>query len=307
MPDPDDRTLTLAGLDGGNLLGFLASVGTLRTLALAEPKADWRMKWGFRSGAWIPDLVSAMVSSAGLLSETLAAALQRDPTPEFEFAKNLTLTQEEFAKVARDAQGRALRHDRVFADFVASFGSEVFSTRDGKRIQDTALRASGAGNTSFLGDMKDLVGETTAHDLHRSLFKHWDYADRKLGLRWDPEEDRRYALRWGNPSDGKGVPTMHGANRLAAEALPLLPTAPGARKLHTTGVDQRDDRSVFLTWPIWEGALSVDVARSLLALRELQAPEPDRIALRARGIVEVYRCQRIPNGRYRNFTRAIPA
>ena len=306
MPDPDDRSFALTGLDGGNLLAFLASVGTLRTLALADPTADWRMKWIVGDGSWIPAVSSQRALSANTLAEKLLAALRREPTRAFEFAKNLTVTPEKFRQVARDAQWRASRHDRCFADFIVSFGSEAFSTRDGK-IQDTDLRTmSGVGNQHFLATMMKLLEKVTADDLHRSLFHPWDYANRKLGLRWDPAEDRRYALRWANPSDGKGVPTMHGANRLAVEALPLLPTAAGARQLHTTGIARRDG-AVFLTWPIWEDSLSVDVVRSLLALRELQDPEPNRDTLHARGIVEVYRCRRITTRKYRNFTHAVPA
>ena len=307
MPDPDDRSLALTGLNGGNVLGFLASVGTLRTLALADPTADWRMKWIVGDGSWIPAISSQTALSPDTLAERLFALLGRAATLEFEFAKSLSVTPGAFVQVAREAQQRASRHDRCFADFLVSFGSEAFSTRDGK-ILDTGLRTmSGAGNQHFLDTMKKLLDKTTGDDLRRSLFDPWDYADRKLGLRWDPEEDRRYALRWGNPSDGKGVPTMHGANRLAVEALPLLPTAPGATQLHTTGIARRD-RGVFLTWPIWEDPLSMDVVRSLLALRELQDPEPNRAVLRAMGIAEVYRCQRITTGKFfRNFTHAVPA
>ena len=306
MPDPDDRSLALTGLNGGNVLGFLASLGTLRTLALADPTAEWRMKWIVGDGSWIPAISSQTALSPDILAERLFTLLGREATQEFEFAKSLTVTPEAFRQVAREAQQCASRHDRGFADFIVSFGSEAFSTRSGK-IQDTGLRTlSGVGNQHFLYTMKKLHDKTTADDLRRSLFDPWDYADRKLGLRWDPEEDRRYALRWGNPSDGKGVPTMHGANRLAVEALPLLPSVPGARQLHTTGIARRD-RAVFLTWPIWEDPLSMDVVRSLLAQRELQHPEPNRATLHARGIVEVYQCQRITTDYFRNFTHAVPA
>ena len=99
---------------------------------------------------------------------------------------------------------------------------------------------------------------------------------------------------------------MRGANRLAVEALPLFPTVPVGRRLETTGFT-RHDKAVHLAWPIWEPALPVEVIRSLLALGDVQAPEPDRTTLRARGIAEVYRSRRISNDRYRNFTPAYPA
>ena len=61
------------------------------------------------------------------------------------------------------------------------------------------------------------------------------------------------------------------------------------------------------SWPIWKGALNVEIVRSLLSLAELQEYSPDRERLLALGIVEVYRNERITVGKYRSFTPAIPA
>lgn len=86
--------------------------------------------------------------------------------------------------------------------------------------------------------------------------------------------------------------------------------APGEHKLHTTGFSERrgeGDNGVRFTWPIWDASLDVDVVRSLLGLAEIQEPRPDRDALAARGVVEVYRSQRITVDKYRNFTSAVPA
>ena len=306
MPASDEQGLLLNGLDGSNPLGFLAAVGTLRTATLAAPEADWRMKWARHNGIWAPVLSSNRTVSEEHLVELLVPALRRESTPEFDFAKNLNVSPEAFRRVAEEAQCRASHLDRGYADFMASFGCELVVTRDRKSIQDTALRTmSGAGHQHFLGTMKQLVRKTEAEHVRRSLFETWDYSDDKLGLRWDPEEDRRYALRWGNPSDDS-VKTVRGANRLAVEALPLFPVAPGAWQLDTTGFASQHKEAVF-TWPIWEGALSMDVVRSLLALSDIQKADPDRANLCAMGVVEVYRSQRITVERYRNFTRARPA
>ena len=306
MPDSDGNGLLLTGLDGSNPLGFLAAIGTLRTLVHADPAVVYRMEWRTHHGTWIPALSGNGMPSDEALIELLAHALRRHPAPEFDFAQNLNVSSEEFSEVAGNAQRQVTIQDRRYADFIASYGCELFLTRDTKSIQDTALRTmSGAGHQHFLGTMNDLVVKTNEDHLRRSLLETWDYADEKLGLRWDPEEDRRYALRWDNPS-GDTVRTMRGANRLAVEALPLLPTAPGDRQLHTTGFSMQD-KAVLLTWPIWTSALGLDVVRSLLALSEIQKPEPSRPILSAMGIVEVYRSQRVTVGKYRNFARARPA
>ena len=309
MAKSNEPGLVLNGLDGGNPLGFLAAVGTLNTASLADSHPAWQMKWIARDGSWFPALFANRVVSGEELAELLASALQREATPEFDFDQNLNMDAEKFRNVAQDAQRCASSRDRRYADFVTAFGCEAVVTRDGKSIQDTALRTmSGAGHQHFLGTMKQLCDAATSGHLRKALFNTWDYSDVKLGLRWDPEEDRRYALRWGNPSDTSKNPirTMWGATRLAVEALPLLPTVPDGRRLETTGFTRRD-RAVLFTWPIWECAVSPEVVRSLLALAEMRESEPDRTKLRAMGVVEVYRSQRITVGKYRNFTHACPA
>ena len=65
------------------------------------------------------------------------------------------------------------------------------------------------------------------HHVVRTLFQTWDYADDAGNtLRWDPIEDRRYALQWRNPSKSNsadGPNTMLAANCLAVESLACFP------------------------------------------------------------------------------------
>ncbi len=301
--------LLLNGLDGSSPLGFLAAVGVLRTVAEADSCVDWRVRWELREGNWSPVLLGDATLAADGLIEMLMPALRRmKGHPALSFADDLTLSCADFRRVALSACNAADPSDRRHADFMAAFGcdSHPISPKD-PRIQDTALRTmSGAGHQHFIGSMRELVQETDAAHLRASLFEAWQYADPKPSLRWDPVDDRRYALRWRAPS-GDPVRTMRGANRLAVEALPLFPTAPGERRLETTGFAQRRGQGVLFTWPIWEGPLNIDTLRSLLGMAELQEPRPDREILRARGVVEIYRSQRITEGKYRNFTPALPA
>ena len=301
----DERGLALVGLDGSNPLGFLAAVGLLRTITLADEHGDWRMQWTMRNG-WLPVVLGKKPIVQAQLVEMLHEELRRESCPEFTFAADLNVVPKEFGAVASSAQSYASARDRRYADFIAAFGSEIVVAGNDKTIQDTALRTmSGAGHQHFLRSMKDLVDHTGADKLLKSLFEPWDYSDLRLGLRWDPVEDRRHALRWDNPS-GTAPKTMYGANRLAMEALPLLPTAPFNRRLATTGFSTRE-RTTLFTWPIWDCRLSLDVVRSLLAVSEIQKPIPDRALLGAMGISEVYRSQRITVGKYRNFTHSRPA
>lgn len=301
--------LLLNGLDGGNPLGFLAAVGTLRAVTEANASVIWRMKWKANGGYWSPVLMGDTILTKDILIELLMPILRQVKIdPALGSYKDLTITREGFRKVTQDAQDGATLANRHYADFVAAFGCDSLSiSEQDPKIQDTALRTmSGAGHQHFLDSMRQLAKETKPDHLFSSLFETWQYTDSKPSLRWDPIDDRRYALRWKEPS-GDPVRTMRGANRLAVEALPLLPTAPGTAKLHTTGFSQRRGEGVVFSWPIWENPMSIDVLRSLLSLAELQKPRPDRNSLLATGVVEIYRSQRITKDKYRNFTSATPA
>ena len=316
MPQHEDfAALVFRGLDGGNPLAFLAAVGTLRTVTRAVPSAEWRLSWAIHDGHWSPMLVGGAggandgmtLTEDGLVELLVPALTAMDDDPAFSFADDLTVDREQFRRVAYDAYRTATPSDRHFADFITAFGCDGLSDAREDRIQDTALRTmSGAGHQHFLKSMRELVTETDADALKRSLFSPWRYTDPRPSLRWDPVDDRRHALRWKNPS-ADAVQTMRGANRLAIEALPLLPTSPGERRLHTTGFSERRGEGVHFTWPIWEAPLAVELVRSLLSLEELQQPRPNRDRLLAIGVVEVYRSERITVDKYRNFTAAVPA
>lgn len=298
--------ILLNGLDGSNPLGFLAAIGTLRIATEANSSANWRISWEEQGGHWSPVLLGDIALTADGLIELLMPALT-EMKDAFKFANDLTINCEEFRQVAQAAYNLAELTDRHYADFIAAFGCDSLPiSAKNSRIQDTALRTmSGAGHQHFIGSMRELVESTKSDHLRASLFEVWQYSDPKPSLRWDPLDDRRYALRWKEPS-GDPVRTMRGANRLAVEALPLFPTAPGEQHLHTTGFSQRRGEGVLFSWPIWEGALSIEVVRSLLSLAELQKSLPDRKSLLALGVVEIYRSQRITRDKYRNFTTAVP-
>lgn len=306
--------LALAGLDGGNPLAFLAAVGTLRAIDRAWRERSLKMAWHQIGGAWRPVLYGVGEDEAGLFLAHLDAGLKAmADQPALTFARDLTVTAETFREVAERVRQTCSAGDRRNADFLAAFGSDAALQADRQSegaIQDTAFRTmSGTGHQHFLGFMCDLVAGTEPGHLESALFREWRYTDPGPSMRWDPTDDRRYALRWGNPGNASRNPitTVRGANRLAVEGLPLFPTAPVGRRLETTGFNQRRGEGAVWTWPIWAGPLSLDAVRSVLALAELQAPRPDRLRLKRRGVVEVFRCQRLTVGKYRNFGVAHPA
>lgn len=302
----------LAALDGANPLAYLAALGTLRTSGLAFPGQNVRMRWSQAEGGWRPlVLMNDDVNMDAWLAKIYLLLCHEAGHRAFEIADDLTLSLSAFRTVAIEATRLAHLGDRRFADFVAAFGSEaVESEANGKKtgaIADTAFRTmSGAGHQHFLGFMRTLAKDTNLEHIKSTLLRKWRYSDAGPSMRWDPNDDRRYALRWAEPSSDP-ILTVRGANRLAIEALPVLPTAPTNGRLETTGFRQRKGREVVWTWPIWTKPIGVDVLRSLLSLPELQKEAPDRASLAAMGVAEIYRCYRITQGKYRNFTVAQPA
>lgn len=296
--------LVLTGIDGSNPLGFLAALGMLRSLSFGWPDGKVRLAWHEVTG-WRPLLYTLPSLSREALVGVLASWLAKmKDHPALTVDRDLKINPKRFREYAVQAAGTADMENRCWADFAAAFGCDA--TADNGVIQDTAFRTmSGAGHQHFLEFMCKLVAETTIEQLDCALFKPWKYDDPGPSMRWDPEDDRRYALRWQDPSGDK-ITTIRGANRLAIEALPLFPTAPANGSLLTTGFRGKGSRDTFLTWPIWTPPIDVDTVRSLLAHDELQQDQPRREVLAPMGVAEIYRSQRLTVGKYRNFAPAEP-
>ena len=309
------HTIDLCGLDGGNPLAFLAALGTLRGLGRALPDQDIRMSWKQLAG-WRPVIHFLGESSEDDVMDALLDEFKRTRDySTLEIADNLTIPLSEYREHLKECVEPAHKdHDSEPTAFAAAFGSDAIG--DEKGISDTALRTmSGAGHQHFLETMRNLLAEVTREHLSRTLFNDWSYQDslKKLSLRFDPFDDKQYALQWMNPSNSKTrySGNMLGANALAVLGIPLLPTAPVGTRLETTGFSGHRRNEVFWTWPIWEKALTLDVVQSVLALSELQRTDeagrgPDRTKLSSMGIAEVYRSQRVNVGKFRNFTSARP-
>lgn len=296
--------MLLPGLDGANPLGFLAALGTWRTTDTLYPGT--KMYWRTSGGHWAPVLVlNKQLTKNEFVTDLHDELLKMKDHPVFIFSNNLKLKPAEFTAQAQEAIERFFNEgDLISVAFLTAFGSSIAINEQGD-IEDTALRTmSGAGHQHFLKTMNDLAGLTTTAQIKNALFEAWVYPEEKIGLRWDPSEDKRYALAWKNPS-AETTMTQRGANRLAIEAFPMLPTAHVGNHLETTGFTGHKSNNTYFIWPIWDAPVSIATGRSLLALHDLQtnAPVPD--IQRARGIKAIYRSQRITTGKFRNFTPAV--
>ena len=143
------------------------------------------------------------------------------------------------------------------ASFVSAFGCESCTDRNGRVIPTELQLITGSGHQYFLETFGTLMESITIDQLRRSLFGPWTYQDPRLSFRWEPLDDRRYAVCWEDPSNTE-VRTEHGANLLAANALPLFPVAPLLRAAATTGFHDYKDYT-YMTWPMWQQPQSIDV------------------------------------------------
>ena len=293
--------IPLIGLDGSNLLAYLAALGTLRVLTLADPRANVRIGW-IQGAYWTPVIHHSYLAGDSELIGALAARVCGEATIDAAWCigDDLTLSAREFAGHLRDAAVAAKPSERSTGDFLAAFGSEA-SKASGNREQmpRTKFRCT-AGQQQFLKYLRLLAAGTQVLHLRRALFSAWDYADEAPSLRWDPADYRPHALRAQDPAGGKDpIRTMRAANRLAVEALPLFPTVPTARRLCTVAFA---DAMEEVAWPIWSDPLRLRVVASLLASAETQEASPAGLA--NRGIAQIYRARRFSESGsdYRNFT-----
>ncbi len=310
------NNLLLGGLSADNPLSYLAALGVLRIATLAAPENRFEMSWINVDGYWQPRLFSLSeidrTNLINLLEEQLKSCAN---LAAFSIDNDLTIKINDFRNVLIKSQSTASSKDRRDVDFLASFGSEAIESRsNGKptgQIADTDFRTmSGAGHQHFLETVRTFIKDTQFDHLDKAIFEVWAYNDplKSHSMRWDPIDDNRYALRWGNPAKD---PTKNksgsvwGGNRLAIEALPLFPTQPGKHELKTTGFFKRNHMTA-LSWPVWSPQIGLSEVRSLLAHSQLQQEQSDRTNLTALGVVEVFRSQRITQGKYRNFVTPKP-
>jgi hypothetical protein len=292
--------LLLTAIEGANPLGYLAALGALRLSSLRWPAEKIRLRW-VQTGGWQPELFGIPVRGEDEFCRILQEEGQWVPLADFAvLGKNLTVSPEAFGAAVRRVVKQETNQDRRAADFAAAFGCDVLADKEKGRIRYTDLCfITGSGHQDFLGTANSLARSTKAEHLREALFGPWRYADRSLSLRWDPDDAKEYALQWTNPSS-EGVTSIWGANRLAFEALPVFPVVAAGNGPRTIGF-QRRGRSDEFTWPIWTPWAGLDVVRSLVCQRELQADKPDRASLSAIGVAEIFRAQRVRIGQGANF------
>ena len=211
--------------------------------------------------------------------EWLRLLKQSSPSPELALGKDPAALQDHFRLTAQEVVADVTPANRACADLMASFGCDAIVDTKTNKVRTTSFCfVTGSGWQYFLQNVRELLGRVDSLRIFQALFEPRPHADEKLSMRWDPIEDRRYAMMWSDPtSSGNEAKTNWALNLLAYRGLQLLPCVPTSRGVKTTGFSNHN-RSPDWSWPIWSACLSADTIRSLLALHELQQTEPDRTA-----------------------------
>lgn len=308
----------LVGLEPDNLLAFLTLLGLLRALDAARP--DWRARayWDVEARPLRPVLV---LKQAQKQADVAAAA-----------GKGIAMLAE-----AHDFHGKAdLNYTREEARTLLE--TEVEDARAallGALMSDGAVRENGTiwpspfcflfgqGHQHFLARLADiprgilpakLTKQRKKPDLtapayiEATLFTPWTRTDPTDGFRWDPVEDRRYALRADDPS-GDPAGMQHGANRLAAVGLAALPgivvRRRGEARFLNAGTRFGDRGDILISWPIWTVPARLHAIAAALSHPAMAgASEREFGSLARLGIAFAYGARRLSVGKFFNVTMA---
>ena len=302
---PDSPTeVLLRGLDGTNPLGFMAALGAFRGLAVSNPNLT--MHWESSDGTWRPAF-GGLDFSVDQVGNKLFENLHKLDKSVWSLDKKLPFAGVHLRSEASLAIAAASVDNRERADLIAALGVECYRDEAGN-FEDTHLRMVRSGDSTGQGLLaygKRILEKTTAQELQDCAASVWQHQDEQCALRWDPTEDKSYALQWRDPSK-VGANSVRGGNCLALLAMTMYPTIPVKGEAATVGFGLREPKQLSFTWPIWDAPLISDIVRSLLSLPLLQRPQPDRLQLEHRGIVAAYRCNRVMTSKYyANFTPSL--
>lgn len=233
----------------------------------------------------------------------LAALKDAVPRPELALGKHLDCTGDEFWEHCESFLETATHTDRETLDLLAAFGSDACTTKEkSARLEATPFCfITGSGHQYFLDTIRELVTRVTSERVQEALFSPWTYQDETLSMRWDPVEDRRYALMDRDPTANDNKPrTVWMANLLAYRGLVFFPSTPTTKGLGTTSWSHINKEPSF-TWPLWEAPIGPDTIRTILQVPDLCSAEPSKLTLRAQGIAAMFRSRRIKVGEGANF------
>jgi len=328
MTEPSNYRLE--GLESDNLLAFLAVLGVMRALETDDAsrgttdRLNARLAWDVERPPLRPRLFIEYGLSEDALTERILSGLSLlSEACQFDKRKDLNYSCEEARSLLTQQAIQARQNDRVYIDLLAALMSDGAIKDDKERSVDPTplCLMFGQGHQHFLdrlakvpcqvappsrGRGKNVVDVSAAQCLAEALFHPWHRDDPTFSFRWDPEEDVRYALMAGDPTDNAYKSgTQHGANRLAAAGLAVLTVVPQVRagRVRPSVIGGIYDAKGFsFAWPVWRDPATLPAVQAMLAHPRLREPG----GLVHLGVDHVLVARRISVGKFMNFSRARP-
>lgn len=261
------ETLTLDGIDGQQLWGFLTALGSLSLLdEHARDQGLEAPRLAFQADG------TALVHSP-IAKEQLARVLMarlRNIQPYLERDLAAVNKPSDFTRVSYEST--ALATEVGTLDFLAGLACIVGD----EASESTLCAANGASHQNLIQSMRDVLRLVEVEDVRLALFETWrrtyrvpedkrkelQLGSRKPTLRLDPSDERLYALRLSNPTTTDDFSTELGAQALAIPAFALLPVVP--RKQPVTVASTRHRQRVTFSWALWNAPATLMTARSLV-------------------------------------------
>lgn len=291
------NSLSLTGIDGRHLWGFLTALGVLSMLdEHARESSQNPPRLAFRE-----DGMAELQCSIGResISKVLVANL-KSLQPYLE--RNLGSVDSPADFTRESYENAALTGSSPTAlDLLAGLACVI----EEKSFESTLCAANGASHQCMIRSMRDILKLVEEQHIEKALFSTWTYSFRlaktgedkevrkrlNLGnrnptLRLDPSDERLYALRLSNPTTTDDFSTELGAQALAIPAFALLPVVPGKRPV--TVSSRRLRQRVTFSWMLWGVPATLFAVRSLIWMSAGQPNER-----RERGVFAAFSADRI--------------
>ncbi|MDY0049357.1 MAG: hypothetical protein RBR73_01275 [Halothiobacillaceae bacterium] len=314
----------LDGMEPDNLLAFLALLGLLRALNQSNAELRPRISWTLDELPLRPRLHLSQTLTVEELTNKIATGIGvLAQSHDFNGCKDLNYSAGDCRVLLCDTAQQSSAEAGDKAALLSALMSDA-ALKEGKEqvVDPTPLcLLFGQGHQHFLerleqvprlqtppkrGRGKKAVKISEQDCITEALFHPWHRTDPTQSFRWDPNEDVRYAMMAGDPTDpAYKSGTQHGANRLAAIGLAVLTLVPEfrARRVRPSIVGGKHGADGFsFAWPIWKEPATLPAIVAMLSHPELHSVD----ALKCLGVEIVMVAQRISVGKFMNFTRARP-
>jgi hypothetical protein len=235
-----DKMHELIGLSAGSPIGFMASLGMMRILAVDRQQ---EVRLGWQNGHAVIDGIAVEAA----IAELTVNMGNRSEASEFNWAD----TPRKVSPEQYRAACKTMINDERALGFMAGWATDAAVYN--KAVRVTRLDMT-SGNQKLLRDLRKLA--TKIKKVHfESALKGGPYENQSsYGL--DPIAVRSHAHEPKAPTKSK-PPGKPGLIWLAFESIPLHPVVPiDSNKSYTTGWRMGSDPGY--VWPIWDGLLTLD-------------------------------------------------